>query len=109
MQGCLFGWVYSLRMAPPRRSDRELAARGRRSARRYRLILLNKARETAAVDTERELGLGDHVDVRGRPYEVVGLVWKRSRQYLLCRPTPGSCTADEPVGKEKTWWSAEWR
>lgn len=86
-----------------------MAARGRRSARRYRLILLNKARETAEVETERELGLGDHVDVRGRPYEVVGLVRRRGRDYLLCRPTPGSCAADEPVGKEKTWSSAEWR
>lgn len=98
-----------IRMGRPTRSDGEVAPRGRRSARRYQLILLNDERETAEVETARELGLGDDVEVRGTRYEIVGLAWKKSGEHLLCRRRPGSRPADEPMAQEKTWWSTAWR
>src|SRR6266542_3596383 len=60
------------------RPNHELAACGRNSSRRYRLIRLDEGHKTAEVETERDLHLGDHVDVRGRRYEIVGLAWKRN-------------------------------
>jgi hypothetical protein len=80
-----------------------------RTARRYQLILLNDERETAEVETARELGLGDDVEVRGTRYEIVGLVWKKSGEHLLCRRRPGSRPTDEPIAQEKTWWSTAWQ
>ncbi len=91
------------------RPNHELAACGRNSSRRYRLIRLDEGHKTAEVETERDLHLGDHVDVRGRRYEIVGLAWKRNREYLLCTPSPESPAADEPLGKEWTLWSPDWR
>jgi hypothetical protein len=96
-------------MGGPTRSNEDVAPRGRNSARRYQLILLNDESRTAEVETDRELGLGDEVDVRGNRYEIVGLAWKKSGEHLLCRRRAGSGAADEPVGKERTWWSTDWR
>jgi hypothetical protein len=96
-------------MGRPTRPNQDLAALGRDSSRRYRLIRLDEGHKTAEVETEGELHLGDHVDVRGRRYEIVGLAWKEGREYLLCTPTAESHAADEPLGKERTWWSTDWR
>lgn len=83
--------------------------REQRSRHRYRLIRLDEGHKTAEVETEHELHLGDRVDVRGRSYEIVGLAWKRGREYLLCTPSPESRAADEPLEKERAWSSTEWR
>lgn len=96
-------------MGGPKRSNEEVAPCGRTSAHRYQLILLNDERETAEVETERELRLGDDVEVQGNRYEVVGLAWKESGEHLLCRRRSESRAADEPTAKEKTWWSTAWR
>jgi hypothetical protein len=96
-------------MGPPTPSRGEVASSGRRSTRTYRLILLGETRRTAEVETDRELGLRDRVEVQGATYEVVALAWKRGREHLLCSLRAYSHAADEPVGKEKTWWSTEWR
>jgi hypothetical protein len=71
-------------MPQTRRHHLELASGGRSTVRRYRLILLHEGRKSVDFEAERELGLGDHVDLEGRPLEVVGLVWKRGE--LLCAP-----------------------
>jgi hypothetical protein len=97
-------------MGGPKRSDKDIARGGPSSAHRYQLILLNAERETAEVETARELGLGDDVEVQGSCYEVVGLAWKESGEHLLCRRRRSeSRAADEPTAKEKTWWSTAWR
>jgi hypothetical protein len=61
------------------------------------------------VATEHELQLGEQVDVRRRSYEIVGLAWKRGREYLMCIPSAGSRAADKPLGKERACWSTDWR
>ena len=75
---------------------------------RYRLIRLDEGHETAAVETERDLQLGDEVELQGRTFMIVGLAWKKGHEYLLCSPTRESHPADEPLGKERAWWSTEW-
>ena len=87
------------------RSNEEVASSRQGSPRRYQLILLNDESKTAEVETKRELGLGDDVDVRGNRYEVIGLAWKKSGEHLLCRRHP-EWAADEPTAKEKEWRSA---
>ncbi len=72
------------------------------TARRYRLILLHEGRRAVDFESERELGLGDQLDLHGRPFEVVGLAWKRG-EALLCTPI-GPATSDEPIRKEQAWW-----
>jgi hypothetical protein len=66
------------------RHDQERASGGQSTIRRYRLILLHEGRRVVDFESERELGLGDHLDFQGRPFAVVGLGWKRGA--LLCAP-----------------------
>lgn len=98
-------------MARAMRGDQEAAAGGGRTGHRhsYRLILLDKGRTTADLEVEREIGLGDQLDFGGRSYQVVGLSWTGDREGLLCSPTPKSRPADDPLEKERAWWSTEWR
>jgi len=98
-------------MARSMRGDQKAAAGGGRTGRghSYRLILLNNGRTTADLEVEQEIGLGDQLDVGGRSYQVVGLSWKGDREGLLCSPTRKSQPADEPLEKERAWWSTEWR
>jgi hypothetical protein len=73
-----------IRMPQTKRYDQERAG-GQATVRRYRLILLHEGRRTVDFESERELGLGDHLDFQGRPFAVVGLAWKRG-EALLCAP-----------------------
>jgi hypothetical protein len=90
-----------------RRHDQDLAPGGP-TGRRYRLILLHEGRRTVDFDSDRELGLGDRLDFQGRPFEVVGLAWKRG-EALLCTPIGPAASADEPIRKEQAWWSTQRR
>lgn len=74
-----------IRMPQTWRQAQERAFGGQSTARRYRLILLHEGRRTVDFESERELGLGDHLDLQGRPLVVVGLAWKRGKA-LLCAP-----------------------
>jgi hypothetical protein len=94
-------------MPRSRRSSEDVVPSGPSSAHRYRLILLNDEPKEAEVETERELGLGDDVEVRGCRYEIVGLAWRKNREHLLCRRRSEARAADEPTVKEKAWWLAD--
>ena len=67
------------------RHDEERDAGGQSTARRYRLVLLHEGRRTVDFESQRKLGLGDHLHFQGRPFAVVGLAWKGG-EALLCAP-----------------------
>jgi hypothetical protein len=74
----------------------------------YKLILLDEGGESAELQADREVGLGDDVNVCGARYNVVGIAWKQGEEYLLCTHREGVRAADR-ARCEKAWWSTDWR
>jgi hypothetical protein len=72
-----------------------------------RLTLLFGDRvERVPATHQRDHEIGDELDVEGRRWEVIGILWLEDEERLLCRPLKDS---DLPVMRERAWWSTEWR
>jgi hypothetical protein len=58
------------------------------------------------VHGERAHAIGDELEAEGVRWEVIGILWVDEEERLLCRPLRD---ADQPVSKERAWWSTDWR
>jgi hypothetical protein len=72
-----------------------------------RLTLLFGDRiERVSSERDQPRAIGDELEVAGRRWVVIGLLWTEGEERLLCRPVKD---ADRPLSREQAWWSTEWR
>ena len=75
----------------------------------YKVAIVGDDRYRRVGVGNEPVAIGDELAVDGIRCEVIGHLWRVGEpETLLCRCLIRAAAVDEPVSRERGWWSTDW-